>query len=417
MTKSRYLLLGVFLFTSVAFGQTSIGGATLNGTVTDPSGAAIAGAKVTATNSSTGLTRTTATTEAGLYDFPNLPVGTYDLTIEKQGFSSVKRTGVMLEVGAVATIDTPLQIGTTQETVSVTAETPVVETTRSQTSTVITSQAVADLPINGRNFLDFTVLTPGVARDPTRTGDLSFGGQRGTSNSLLVDGSDANNVFFGQSTGRAGTGRNPYSFSEDAVQEFQVNANGYAAEIGRAGGGVLNVITKSGTNDFHGTVFEFFRDKALNANQWENNRRGIPKRAYHFNQFGGNIGGPVIKNKVFFFFDYDGQRNTTPNPVFFQVPVPSDALSQQAAQSLQKYLTPYSNALNNDVYLGKVDWNISNNQRISVRYKANRFVGQDFEKRPGRKVRQGAPRLQRRQRALEPERVEAIGLRSLGAMN
>jgi outer membrane receptor protein involved in Fe transport len=379
MTKSRYLFLGVFLLTSVAFGQSSIGGATLNGTVTDPSGAAIAGAKVTVNNSDTGLTRTTATTEAGLYDFPDLPVGTYDLTVEKQGFSSVKRTGVRLAVGGVVTIDTPLQIGTTQETVSVTAETPVVETTRSQTSTVITSQAVADLPINGRNFLDFTVLTPGVARDPTRTGDLSFGGQRGTSNSLLVDGSDANNVFFGQSTGRAGTGRNPYSFSEDAVQEFQVNANSYGAEIGRAGGGVLNVITKSGTNDIHGTAFEFFRDKALNANQWENNRRGIPKRAYHFNQFGGNIGGPVIKNKVFFFFDYDGQRNTTPNPVFFQVAVPSDALSQQAAQSLQKYLTPYSNALNNDVYLGKVDWNISNNQRLSVRYNANRFVGQNFE--------------------------------------
>ena len=379
MTKSRYLFLGVFLLTSVAFGQSSIGGATLNGTVTDPSGAAIAGAKVTVNNSDTGLTRTTATTEAGLYDFPDLPVGTYDLTVEKQGFSSVKRTGVRLAVGGVVTIDTPLQIGTTQETVSVTAETPVVETTRSQTSTVITSQAVADLPINGRNFLDFTVLTPGVARDPTRTGDLSFGGQRGTSNSLLVDGSDANNVFFGQSTGRAGTGRNPYSFSEDAVQEFQVNANSYGAEIGRAGGGVLNVITKSGTNDFHGTAFEFFRDKALNANQWENNRRGIPKRAYHFNQFGGNIGGPVIKNKVFFFFDYDGQRNTTPNPVFFQVPVPSDALSQQAAQSLQKYLTPYSNALNNDVYLGKVDWNIGSNQRLSIRYNANRFVGQNFE--------------------------------------
>src|SRR5581483_834788 len=198
-------------------------------------------------------------------------------------------------------------------------------------------------------------------------------------NSLLVDGSDANNVFFGQSTGRAGTGRNPYSFSQDAIQEFQVNTSSYAAEIGRAGGGVLNVITKSGTNDVHGTVFEFFRDKALNANQWENNRRGIPKRAYHFNQFGGNIGGPIVKNKLFFFFDYDGQRNTTPNPVFFQVAVPSDALSQQAAASLQKYVTAYSNALNNDVYLGKVDWNISDNQRLTVRYNANRFIGQNFE--------------------------------------
>src|SRR5580704_3707650 len=373
------LVLGVLILSSRGFGQSSIGGATLNGTVTDPSGAAIAGAKVTVNNTDTGLTRTTATTEAGLYDFPDLPVGTYDLTVEKQGFSSVKRTGVRLAVGGVATIDTPLQIGTTQETVSVTAETPVVETTRSQTSTVITSQAVADLPINGRNFLDFTVLTPGVERDPTRTGDLSFGGQRGTSNSLLVDGSDANNVFFGQSTGRAGTGRNPYSFSEDAVQEFQVNANSYGAEIGRAGGGVINVITKSGTNDFHGTAFEFFRDKSMNANQWENNRRGIPKRAYHFNQFGGNFGGPIVKNKAFFFFDYDGQRNNEPITVIPAAAAPSDPLSQQAFASLQKYFAAYPRSLNNDVYLGKVDFNLSDRQRLSVRYNGNRFTGVNYE--------------------------------------
>ena len=379
MLKVFSITLGVVMLTNAAFGQAPVGGATLNGSVTDPSGASVAGAKVTVENASTGLTRNTNTTPDGLYNFPDLPVGTYDLTVEQSGFKSVKRTGVALSVGAVATLNIALELGATQETVSVTAEVPVVETTRSQTSTVVTTQAVADLPINGRNFLDFTVLTPGVTRDQTRTGDLSFGGQRGTSNSLLVDGSDANNVFFGQSSGRAGTGRSPYSFSQDAVQEFQVNTNGYAPEIGRAGGGVINVITKSGTNQFHGTAFEFFRDKALNANSWENNRRGIPKRAYHFNQFGGNFGGPVVKNKLFFFFDYDGQRNTTPNPVFFQVAVPSDALSQQAAQSLQKYLTPYSNALNNNVYLGKVDWTLTNNQRLSVRYNANRFVGQNFE--------------------------------------
>ena len=177
-----------------------------------------------------------------------------------------------MPVGAVVTLDAHLQVGATQEIVDVSADAPVVETTRSQTSTVVNQKAIADLPINGRNFLDFAVLTPGVVRDPSRGGDLSFGGQRGTANSLTVDGSDANNVFFGQSTGRAGTGRSPYSFSQDAVQEFQVSANGYAAEVGRAGGGVINVITKSGTNDWHGTAFEFFRDKALNANSWENNR-------------------------------------------------------------------------------------------------------------------------------------------------
>src|SRR5216684_4236045 len=295
------ILMCICLLAVAAFAQGEIGGASLNGTVTDSSGAAVPAAKVTATNPATGLTRTTTTDQTGLYTFQQLPVGTYDLTIEAKGFKVSKRTGVSLTVGAVATVDIPLEVGGTQETVSVTAEVPVVETTRSQTSTTITTKQVGDLPINGRNFLDFTVLTPGVLRDPSRSGDLSFGGQRGTANSLLVDGSDSNNVFFGQTTGRTGTGRNPYSFSQDAVQEFQVNTNGYSAEIGRAGGGVINVITKSGTNTFHGAAFEFFRDKAMNANSWENNRVGRAKRAYHFNQFGGNLGGPMVRNKAFFF--------------------------------------------------------------------------------------------------------------------
>jgi len=378
-------LLRIVLITCLvaiaAWGQAEIGGAALNGAVTDQSGAAVPNAKVTATSQQTGLSRSTITNDSGLYSFPQLPVGTYDLSVEASGFKLSKNTGIGLTVGAVATVNVALQVGGTQETVTVNAETPVVETTRSQTSTTVTTEQVADLPINGRNFLDFTILTPGVTRDPTRSGDLSFGGQRGTANSLLVDGSDANNVFFGQSTGRAGTGRNPYSFSQDAVQEFQVNTNDYAAEIGRAGGGVINVITKSGTNQFHGTGFEFFRDKALNANSWENNRAipFRPKRAYHFNQFGGNIGGPVIKNKLFFFFDYDGQRNTSPNTVFLQVAAPSDAASQAALKQLQPFLASYAQALRNNVYLGKVDFDLTNNQRLSVRYNANRFVGQNFE--------------------------------------
>ncbi|MEO7653860.1 MAG: TonB-dependent receptor, partial [Bryobacteraceae bacterium] len=278
------------------------------------------------------------------------------------------------------TLDVQLALGATQEVVSVTADVGAVETTRSQTSTVVNDRAVSDLPINGRNFLDFTLLTPGVSRDLTRFGDISFGGQRGTANSMLVDGADSNNVFFGQSTGRSGTGRNPYSFSQDAVLEFQVATNGYNAEVGRAGGGVINVITKSGTNDIHGTVFEFFRDRAMNANTWANNRNNRRKGAYHFNQFGGNAGGPIAKNKAFFFFDYDGQRNTTPNTVFLALgPLAGDALSLQGFNSLQKYTPAYANGLNNNVYLGKVDWDLTQTQRVTVRYNASRFKGQNFE--------------------------------------
>jgi hypothetical protein len=339
----------------------------LNGTVTDQSGAAVPNAKVTAANPQTGLSRTTQTTDVGLYSFPRLPVGSYDLTVEVQGFKASKRTGVPLEIGSVATIDVKLEVGNAQETVSVTAEAPVVETTRSSAASNVTEKAVANLPVNGRNFIDFTTLTPGVVRD-TRGGDLSFAGQRGPSNTLLVDGADANNLFFGQAVGR--TGFRPYAFSEDAVQEFQVNTSGYAAEIGRAGGGAVNVITRSGTNSFHGSAFEFYRDKGMNANTFVNNRSGVKKLPYHFNQFGGTLGGPVKKDRLFFFFSYDGQRNTSN-----QIVVPNIQPTGAALTALQKYLAPYKQGLNNNVYLGKVDWNINNNDRLSVRYNVSRYTG------------------------------------------
>lgn len=380
LRKIACLAISVILLAALTFAQSEVGSATLNGTVTDPSGAAVAGAKVTIRNAATGFTRSMEASNTGLYSFSGLPVGSYEVTVDAAGFKTSTLTGIGLTVGAVATLDVRMEIGATEESISVNADLGVVETTRSQTASVVNAKAVADFPINGRNFLDLTGLTPGVVRDPTRTGDLSFGGQRGTSNSLLVDGSDANNVFFGQTTGRAGTGRNPYSFSQDAVQEFQVAANSYAAEIGRAGGGVMNVITKSGNNEFHGTIFEFYRDKALNANTWLRNQQRRPKAAYHFNQFGGNLGGPVVRNKVFFFFDYDGQRNTSPNTVSLQVlPPAGDTLGQQVVQQLGPYITTYPQSLNNNVYLGKVDWNLTTNQRLSVRYNANRFKGVNFE--------------------------------------
>src|ERR1051325_3237316 len=285
------LLFLACVFAAGVFAQSQIGGASLNGTVTDASGAAVPNAKIALTNPATGFTRNTQTSDAGLYVFTGLPVGQYDLTIDAQGFRSIKRTGLQLEVGAAATVDVRLEVGATQETVSVAAEAPVVETTRTSAASNVTEKAVANLPVNGRNFIDFTLLTPGVVRDVRGTGDLSFAGQRGTVNSLLVDGADSNNLFFGQATGR--TGFRPYAFSEDAVQEFQVNTVGYPAEIGRAGGGAINMVTKSGTNAFHGTAFEFYRDRALNANTFVNNRTGARKGPYHFNQFGGTLGGPV----------------------------------------------------------------------------------------------------------------------------
>src|SRR4029450_5790579 len=205
------------------------------------------------------------------------------------------------------------------ETVNVAGGTPVIETSRTQVSSTITESTVQSLPVNGRNFIDFALLTPGVARD-VRTGDISFAGQRGTLNSLVVGGADNNNTFFGQTAGRTGSGRAPYQFSQDAVKEFQVNSSSFSAEYGRAGGAVINVVTKSGTNELRGSVFEFYRDKALNANNAINVLNNRAKSPYHYNQFGGTLGGPIVRNRHFFFFNYDRQRNTPPKLVFLQLP-------------------------------------------------------------------------------------------------
>jgi hypothetical protein len=359
--------LSTFVIAAAAWAQSQVGGASLNGTVTDASGAAVPNAKVSVASPATGLTRSTQTSDAGLYVFSGLPVGQYDVAVDAQGFKAVKRTGLQLEVGAAATLDIRLEVGAAQETVSVTADAPVIETTRTSAASNVTEKAVANLPVNGRNFIDFTLLTPGVVRD-VRGGDISFAGQRGTANTLLVDGADSNNLFFGQATGR--TGFRPYAFSEDAVQQFQVNTVGYPAEIGRAGGGAINVVTRSGSNDFHGSAFEFYRDRALNANTFVNNRVGARKGNYHFNQFGGTVGGPVKKDKLFFFLSYDGQRNTANQFLAPNTPPPAASLSV-----FQKYLEPYVVGLKNDVALAKADWNIGANDRLTVRYNASRYTG------------------------------------------
>ena len=363
----------------LVFAQSEIGSASLSGTVTDPSGAIVAGAKVTVSNVATGLVRSLTTTDAGFFNFVRLPVGTYNVEVQQGGFNALKIDALPLTVGGQTSLDLKLQVTSATASVDVNTDLPLIETTRAHTATAVNEKAVRDLPINGRNFLDFTVLTPGVVRDP-RGGDLSFGGQRGTANSLLIDGGDSNNLFFGQSSGRAGT-RNPYTFSQDAVQEFQVNTNGYAPEIGRAGGGVINVVTKSGTNALHGTAFWFFRDKAMNANTFINNAAGRARQPYHFNQFGGNIGGPIKKNKLFFFYNYDGQRNTLPNAVFFppNVTIPNDAVSQQVAQDLRRYQTDYTTGLVNNIHTAKIDYNLSSTQTLSVRYNLHRFTGRNFE--------------------------------------
>ena len=370
-------MLLVFSAETVLRAQAEAGTAALRGSVADTSGGVVAGAKVRVTNQDTGQTRAVDTTEAGIFDAPRLPAGKYTVDVAKSGFRNARREGVELGVGTLLTLDITLEIGETADAVTVVSEIPVVETGRTETSALVNERAVRDLPINGRNFLDFTILTPGVVKD-TRVGDLSFGGQRGPANSLLIDGMDANSAYWGQSTGRAGF-RDPYAFSQDAVEEFQVLTSSFAPEFGRATGGVVNVVTKSGTNTFHGSGFWFFRDRAMNANTYFNNLSGIPRQPYHYNQFGGNLGGPVVRNRLFFFYNYDGLRNTLPNPVYLPVAAPPDAASQLAVKELSQYLTPYTTGYKNDIHTMKADWLISPRHSTSVRYNLHRFFGANQE--------------------------------------
>ncbi len=353
----------------------------IEGTIADQKGGVVPGATVTVRNTATDAKFSATTDESGYFHFLVLPVGTYELTVEKSGFATITQKEIPLRVGAKLNFNLSLPLAAQQASVVVTGETPVVETTRTQVSSTVDDRAVANLPVNGRNFIDFVLLTPGVTRD-VRLGDISFAGQRGTLNSLVIDGSDNNNTFFGQATGRTGSGRAPYQFSQDAVQEFQVNSNSYSAELGHAGGAVINVITKSGSNEFHGSVFEFFRDKSLNANDLINKLNNRERSPLHFHQFGGTLGGPIVKDKLFFLFDYDGQRNTLPNLVFLQLPggfVPTTPNQIAAINYLTARANPWTRTQNQNVYLGKIDWHISSRHLLTGRWNSQRFTGGNFE--------------------------------------
>src|SRR6266545_4169102 len=275
--RPAFLLL--FTAASFAFGQSTTG--SISGTVVDTSGAAIPNVAVTARNVDTGAVRNTTSGSVGTFTIPIVPVGTYEVGAERAGFSAARVAN-----GSDANVRLVLEPAGVQAAVTVSSEAPLIETSKSAVSSVVSERMIANLPANGRNFIDFVLSTPGVVRDEARLGDIVFAGQRGTLNSLVVDGADNNNTFFGQALGRTGSGRAPYQFSEEAVKEFQVNMNAYSAEYGRAGGAVINVVTKSGTNDFHGGGFYFYRDKRLNAKEFFDAVNGRPKSPYHFDQFG-----------------------------------------------------------------------------------------------------------------------------------
>lgn len=364
---------------SAAIAQSQASTGNIEGRVIDPKEAAVPGASIAAINQDTGLEKSATTDDLGNFRVILLPPGSYTIRVSAPGFTSTEAKDVIVTVGSKTPLDIALTVGGATATVTITEENPVVETTRTSVATTINQRSIDNLPINGRNFQDFATLSPGVIRDP-RGGDLSVGGQRGTFNSLQVDGVDNNNTFFGQALGRGGV-RPPYQFSEESVQEFQVNQNGFSAEFGRAAGGLINVVTKSGTNDFHGGVFEYLRDESLNSNDPGNkanqSRRGLPNKRspLRINQFGGRIGGPIVKNRAFFFFTYDGQRADVPQ----LLDVNLATVPASVRTFLQPKILPYQVGRIQDVFLGKADIKLNDSNQLSLRYNHQGFTGTNNE--------------------------------------
>lgn len=375
----------LFLLANPVVAQTLASGGAIEGTVKDETGAVLPGATVTVLNEETGTARTSTTDGTGSYTVPLLPVGTYEVSAVLDGFQTVRRPHLQLSVGQQLTVDLILGLAGVEASIEVTAQPPILEQERTHQASTVNEVAVANLPVNGRNFIDFVLTTPGVTRD-VRAGDISFAGQRGTLNSLVVDGADNNNSFFGQSLGRAGSGRAPYQFSQEAVQEFQVNTNAYSVEYGRAGGAVVNVVTKSGTNDTQGSLFWFYRDESLNANSFVNKiaRPQRPKSIYHYDQFGGSLGGPIQRGKAFYFIAYDGQRNDLPNVVDLDqnlagLTVPNDPGTQAGLQKLRAKAGSWQRGQDQDVLFARADWQTTEAHRLTLRYNHQDFTGRNFE--------------------------------------
>jgi len=277
--------------------------ATIRGTVTDPTGAVVPGAQVTATNTLTGVTTKTTSQDNGLYQFLQLPIGTYSVTVAKQGFKTFKSSGVTLTVNQIYDLPVKVEVGVPTETVEVTASAVQVETANTQLNTVISSQQVVDLPLIGRNFVQLSQLTPGVLSSSDRFGsNFSTNGSQTQQSSYYVNGTDSGDIAL----------NTPLILpSPDAIQEFNLVTSTINPEYGRNSGGIVNAVIKNGTNAFHGNVFDFYRDTFLNTHNYFQKTAPV----FHQNQFGGTVGGPIRKDKTFFFFSYQGIRARQPQAV------------------------------------------------------------------------------------------------------
>jgi len=330
------VMAAVMLLAAVASAQTFRG--TILGTVTDASGAVVAAAKVSVKNVNTGLERTTQTSGDGSYSVPELPVGTYTVTISQTGFQSSVTNSVVVDVATERRVDAQLKTGQVSQAVEVSGEAlPQVDTTSAELGGTLTSSTIENLPVNGRDYTKLIYLNPGVAGSPDQISDspgsygtFSMNGQRGRSNNYLLDGTDMNDGYRNDpAINEAGVFGDPATILPiDAVAELRVLSN-YEAEYGRNSGAIVNIVTKSGTNDWHGSALEYFRSGKLGARNYFNFAPD-PKSPFNNNQFGGSLGGPIVKDKTFFYADYEGQRENGAQAGVTCVPDPAVVAAAEA---------------------------------------------------------------------------------------
>jgi Carboxypeptidase regulatory-like domain len=352
---------------SPARGQSQATTGQIAGQVVDSSGSVLPGVTVVIAQDATGFTRETTTDEQGFYRAILLPPGAYRVTAKLAGFQDATASDIQVTVGSIVTVNLPMTVGAVQETITVTGASPLVEATSTRSSATLDSSAISNLPINGRRFQDLVLLTPTAQVDPQR-GQISLAGQRGINSNVSIDGADYNQPFFG---GIRGGERSNFAFTipQEAIQEFQVVPSGYSAEFGRSSGGLVNAVTKSGSNAFHGSAFYVNRNEELAAkNAFDQD--AVPTQQ----QFGGSVGGPLKRDRLFFFGAYEQQEFDAPRQVLFDrlIGFAPTAATQEAFDYHKSLETAFKDTNDATAWLARADVQISPANRVNVRYNGSR---------------------------------------------